>query len=113
MTLLKEETVCAALEVAIEDIGFAVSEMDYPDFDSFPKSKHALLESMINQYRQDVCVMAERSVMQACKQVHSMLENNLEPEEVAELAELLAESLRNATKEDKRIVSAILKEALS
>jgi hypothetical protein len=50
--------------------------------------------------------------MQACKQVHALLENNIEPEEVAELAELLAEKLRNATKEDKRIVSAILMEVL-
>jgi hypothetical protein len=114
MTLLKEEIVSSALEVAIEDIGFAVSEMAMPDFDSFPKTKHALLESLINQDRQDVCVMAERSVMQAVKQVQSILENNLEIDDdsLKEFAELLAEKLRNATKEDKRIVSVILSSCL-
>jgi len=112
MTLLKEETVCAALELAIEDIGLDFSEVRYPDFDSFPYIKHTLLENLLSRDREGVCVMAERSVMRACKRVHAMLENNIEPE-VAELAELLAEKLRNATKEDKRIVSAILKGALS
>jgi len=107
MTLLKEETVCAALEYACEDINLAFSEVAKPDFDDFPKTKHALLVALLNYDRENLSIAAERAVMNAARGVHSILENNLEPE-VAELAELLAEKLRNATKEDKRIVSSIL-----
>jgi hypothetical protein len=111
MALIKEETVCSALEYACEDINLAFSEVAKPDFDDFPKTKHALLVALLNYDRENLSIAAERAVMNAARGVHSILENNLEPE-VAELAELLAEKLRDATKEDKRIVSAILMEVL-
>jgi len=112
MALLKDHIVRGALEVACEDIDLAATEVDYPDFDSFPKTKHALLESLLNSYRDEICYVTGNAILTATEKVHSMIEANIDPE-VAELAELLAEKLRNATKEDKRIVSAILKEALS
>jgi hypothetical protein len=111
MTLLKDHMVRGALEMACEDIDLAAREVDYPDFHGFPKNKHALLESLLNRYRDEICYVAGNAILTATERVTAMIEANLEPE-VAELAELLAEKLRNATKEDKRIVSAILMEVL-
>jgi hypothetical protein len=107
MTLLKECAVRGALEVACEDIDLAATEVDYPDFHGFPKTKHELLEGMLTRYRDEICYVAGNAILTATEKVHGMIEANIDPE-VAELAELLAEKLRNATKEDKRIVSSIL-----
>jgi hypothetical protein len=93
--------------MACEDIDLAASEVDYPDFHGFPKTKHELLEGMLARYRDEICYVAGNAILTATEKVHSMIEANIDPE-VAELAELLAEKLRNATKEDKRIVSSIL-----
>jgi len=112
MTLLKDHIVRGALEMACEDIDLAASEVDYPDFHGLPKTKHELLEGMLNRYRGEICYVAGNAILAATKKVHDMLEVNIDPE-VEELAELLVEKLRNATKEDRRIVAEILKGALS
>jgi len=107
MTLLKDHIVRGALEMACEDIDLAASEVDYPDFHGFPKTKHELLEGMLTRYKEEICYVAGNAILTATEKVRSMIEANIDPE-VAELAELLAEKLRYATAEDKRIVSSIL-----
>jgi hypothetical protein len=111
MELFEESIVRSALEYACEDIQLAISEVKKPDFDSFPKTKHELLETITNLDRENVGVAAGISVMNLARGVHSILESNFDPS-LHDLAEFIAGKLRYATKEDKRIVSAILKEVL-
>jgi hypothetical protein len=111
MELFKEYQIATILENACEDIHVAFQERALPSFSNFPKTRRAELEQMVMDDRENMSMYAAEFI---CNQSGLVVEKLADFSEapVLGLAEILAELLRYATKEDKRIVAAILKEVL-
>lgn len=108
MALLEEYHVSGALERACEDLWSAIDETKRPSFEKFAKKERDYLHELFSIDRENIEVSVTKSVCGNARAILGSILESLAYAPVSDIAELLADRLRYATKEDKRIASNIL-----